>query len=285
MVAETDTRRAEPTKGYYVYGIVPAGDRSPPRGVFGVDAKFPVTVLEHDGIAAITSEVSLDEFGEDSLTSNVSDLAWLEAKVRRHEGVLARFMGARALVPMRFCTIYRSEEHIRELLGRERASFAAALHHLSGKREWGVKSFVDTAVLGRWVEANDERARRLREEMGAKSAGGGYFARKRLEDLVRREREAAGASCARDSHALLSAASHEARANPLQRKDLSGHADEMLLNGAYLVEREREAYFHGLRDELESRYRALGVTFELTGPWPPYNFVPPELAHGGLEET
>jgi hypothetical protein len=30
----------------------------------------------------------------------------------------------------------------------------------------------------------------------------------------------------------------------------------------------------GLVDELETHHRALGARIELTGPWPPYNFVP-----------
>jgi hypothetical protein len=30
--------------------------------------------------------------------------------------------------------------------------------------------------------------------------------------------------------------------------------------------------------ELARRYAERGVTFEVTGPWPPYNFVPREVA-------
>jgi hypothetical protein len=49
-----------------------------------------------------------------------------------------------------------------------------------------------------------------------------------------------------------------------------------VLNGAYLVRRDDP----GLREavaELESLYGAQGVTYEVTGPWPPYNFVPREV--------
>ena len=46
--------------------------------------------------------------------------------------------------------------------------------------------------------------------------------------------------------------------------------------GAYLVAGDRE---HDLRDavrELQKRFGDHGVTYELTGPWPPYNFVEEE---------
>jgi hypothetical protein len=47
----------------------------------------------------------------------------------------------------------------------------------------------------------------------------------------------------------------------------------MILNGAYLVETKRTEGLRRLLSELEDRHRALGARLELTGPWPPYNFV------------
>jgi len=49
----------------------------------------------------------------------------------------------------------------------------------------------------------------------------------------------------------------------------------MVLNGAYLVAADDTA----LVDEVAAvgdRYRRLGLVFELTGPWPPHNFVDPD---------
>jgi len=82
--------------------------------------------------------------------------------------------------------------------------------------------------------------------------------------------------CARASHERLAAAAEEARANPPQPPELSGRTDEMLLNGAYLVRRDDRRLTDAVA-ELESLYGPRGVTYEITGPWPPYNFVPPEV--------
>ena len=51
------------------------------------------------------------------------------------------------------------------------------------------------------------------------------------------------------------------------------------LNGVYLVREPDEAAFRDVVSGLTSRYAALGIAFELTGPWPAYNFV------GGAEES
>jgi hypothetical protein len=47
----------------------------------------------------------------------------------------------------------------------------------------------------------------------------------------------------------------------------------MLLNGVYLVDDEDEDRFRRVVDELSEEYSRVSVTVELTGPWPPYNFV------------
>ena len=47
----------------------------------------------------------------------------------------------------------------------------------------------------------------------------------------------------------------------------------MVLNGAYLVRRERENELAQVAGSLRERWSASGFELELTGPWPPYNFV------------
>ena len=61
---------------------------------------------------------------------------------------------------------------------------------------------------------------------------------------------------------------------PPQNRELSGHEGEMLLNAAYLVEAQRVADLRERAAELAERHAAVGARIELTGPWPPYNFVP-----------
>jgi hypothetical protein len=46
----------------------------------------------------------------------------------------------------------------------------------------------------------------------------------------------------------------------------------MLLNGAYLVP-DGDERFAAEVALLAEEHAAAGITFELTGPWPPYNFA------------
>jgi hypothetical protein len=47
--------------------------------------------------------------------------------------------------------------------------------------------------------------------------------------------------------------------------------DKMIMNAAFLVERDREGAFDARVKRLGAAYDTL--TFRYTGPWPPYNFV------------
>ncbi|MFQ5814466.1 MAG: GvpL/GvpF family gas vesicle protein [Anaerolineae bacterium] len=55
-------------------------------------------------------------------------------------------------------------------------------------------------------------------------------------------------------------------------------AGEMVLNGAYLVDETELEAFRTVLATLEPTYADQGFEYELTGPWPPYNFAALELA-------
>ena len=69
----------------------------------------------------------------------------------------------------------------------------------------------------------------------------------------------------RDIHDALKPAAVASRSNkPI--------GDRMILNAAFLVDRDREKAFDEAVKEISHRYEDL-LTFKYTGPWPPYNFV------------
>jgi Gas vesicle synthesis protein GvpL/GvpF len=102
---------------------------------------------------------------------------------------------------------------------------------------------------------------------------------------VREAADDIGVNVADDVHARLQDWASDAVLNPPQNRDLSGHEGEMLLNGAYLVETPKVARLRELVGELQERHRELGVRLELTGPWPPYNFMPRDASAAGSALT
>jgi hypothetical protein len=267
-------RPQAPTElGWYVYCVIdPEGIDLAPHPL-GVDAEHPVAVLHQDGIAAVASQVALDEFGEETLRESLNDLAWLEDKARRHEAVLAHVRDRATVIPMRLCTIYRSEAAVREMLAREHGPMAEALARLAAKTEWGVKLFAIPAELEQLARRRSPRVADLTAQIERASAGEAYLLRKRLEALGREEGERLIEECCDGAHARLSGAAVEALLNPLQAPEIASHSGEMVLNGVYLVEDAASDRFHAAVDAVRAEWGAAGFDVQVTGPWPPYNFV------------
>jgi hypothetical protein len=97
---------------------------------------------------------------------------------------------------------------------------------------------------------------------------------RREERRLRETADRLAAELADDVHARLQERAVEARKRPPQNRELSGHEGEMVLNGAYLVERDQADGLRDLVGELEQHHRELGARLELGGPFPPYSFVP-----------
>lgn len=259
--------------GYYIYGIVGGNGDQPRLPKEGIDPDHPVYALPHQEITALVSRVSLREFGQEALKANLEDITWLEAKVRTHHGVLETASISHTVIPMRFCTIYQSEERVHEMLAECCDGFVSTLERLRGQQEWGIKVYYDSNTLTRKVEQVSVRVQALAAEMEQKSSGVAYFMRKKQEGMVAEEVERLCVECAQHSHDRLASRARDAVINPLQNKELTGANDEMILNGAYLVAEEQLAAFRAELENLKEEYGDLGFSYAMTGPWPPYNFL------------
>jgi hypothetical protein len=253
----------------YVYGITSAdaGELSNTvANVEGVGSSPPFTI-EQEGLVAIASEVPLAEFDEERLRENLNDVEWLEQTARGHELVLEAAREGTTIIPLRLCTIYRGEDHVREMLEREQAVFRDALSRLEGKTEWGVKLIAEPGALEAAL-AEDEP-----EDAGEVSPGVAYLKSRGREAKERERIDDLANAWAAEAHDRLANAAVEALLNPLQNPEVSGHVGEMLLNGVYLVEDAGMDAFMAEIEALVNSFDDRGVSVEMTGPWPPYNFV------------
>ena len=268
-----DAARAEAATGdgLWAYCVLRTGEPGV-DGLAGIDGGV-VERVEARGLAALVSRVPLADFGAGPLRDNLNDLDWLERVARAHEAVLERVLAETTIVPLRLCTIYESEDGVREMLEREHDSLARALDTLAGRQEWGVKVLADEERLTEEARSRSAEAAALEEELDARTGGGAYMLRRRLERHVRDAADALASELAEQVHAQLQDWASDAVALAPQNPELSGHEGRMLMNGAYLVETERVDGLRALVSDLEERHRPLGVRIELTGPWPPYNFL------------
>jgi gas vesicle protein GvpL/GvpF len=160
-----------------------------------------------------------------------------------HEHVIERVMADRAVLPMRFRTIQRDDEALRAALAEQQDALCAALDHVRGRVELGVRA----------VATEGDGA----PEPDAPTTGRDWLLH-RLANGRRDERLASAV------HEPLTALATDARR---RAPTIPGE----ILRAAYLVERGSLARFGAAVERLQRELPAVDVL--CTGPWPPYSFV------------
>jgi len=247
-----DVDRASAVRQRYVYCIIRVNQ--PLRfGAIGMDEQWAdVYTINYKNMAAVVSDVPIALY--DATRENV--LA--------HERVNETVMREHTVIPMSFGTIFKTREDIVELLRSAYDAFADVLNKMQDKLEFGLKVLWDRDEMVRSIESEDEDIRRLKTEISSQKEGSTYFARMQFGRLI---------------DGALQQRSERYVAEFLQRlRDVSvasrvnrAIGDKMIMNAAFLVQRDQEQAFDRRIKDIASHFEKL--TFKYTGPWPPYNFV------------
>lgn len=267
------------TKAYYVCAVArPRASRAAaPSSVEGIVPGTSVHTLLYRDLLAVISPVPLAEFGTEALEANLQDVDWTSDRVLAHHRILTTLLDGYTLIPFKFCTLFSSEDRVQDMMRRHYGVLDQALCRLEGAVEWGVKLYYDRERLMTWVQDKSEAFRPQREKITQAREGTAYFLRKKLQRAAEEEVERTAEICAEQSHRRLSECVREAVANSVQPAQIHRRPEEMILNGAYLVDESQLAAFWETLATLEATYADQGFQYELIGPWPPYNFTNLEL--------
>jgi len=239
--------------GRYVYGIIEA--KQPLSfGKMGIGgAGEPVYTVNFQEIAAVVSKTSVYIF--DPTRENA--LA--------HEHVIETVMKTHTIIPMSFGTVFRTDDDIREVLRSIFVSLKDVLKQMENKLEFGLKVNWDRDRIIEELKDADEEIRQFHQEITRKHLQSTYFARMQLGRMIDKALSERSAQYVRDIYEAL-------RNVCVASRDNKPIGDKMIMNAAFLVERDREAEFDGAVNKIAKFYGEL-LNFKYTGPWPPYNFV------------
>jgi hypothetical protein len=287
--------------GLYVYCITNEidGDIGEEIDVKGIDGQNPVFSLSYipplgggnQGLSAIVSRVPLAEFNEAEITQKAAsgDLSWFEDKSRHHELVIRSVMEKNTVIPMKFCTIYTSEENVLQFLEEHKNELREHLDYFAGKSEWGVKVYCN---LGRLAEEKNKRQsnspREIRnimqsnhilnpisrgEEMKPKSPGVAYFAKRKRDIVMEKELRQLMHDMSQEIYDRLAKFAVESRQNELLDSKATGKGEPMILNAAYSIKQSGLEAFNNELAKIQEEQNPFGYELVVSGPWPPYNFV------------
>lgn len=231
-----------------------------------------IELVGREDLAAVACGVPLADYGEGALESRLADATWTATRALRHERAVEHFARRATVVPLRFGTIYLSRENVARMLEERAGQLRAALARLAGREEWGLNVYAERATLREQVASLSERLREMEAGAASSPPGRAYLLRKKIDALRDEEArsETRRAAAAVESE-LSEACDGAARLRVL--KDEAGEHGELAARLAFLVRREGFEEFRAAAERLAERYAPLGFRFELTGPWPAYNFA------------
>ncbi len=211
-------------QGKYVYGIIKT---ETPRefGQVGIGGRGDrVYTVHYKEFAAVVSNCPLIVF--DPTRENALS----------HEHVNELVMKDFTVLPMSFGTVFRTENDIREFLKGTYEALSDVLQKMEGKIEFGLKVNWDKDQVIREIESENEEIRRLKEEISSNTSTSTYFSRMQLGRVVESALQAKADAYVSDIYEALRDAAIASRSNkPI--------GDKMIMNAAFLVEREKTKSF------------------------------------------
>ena len=299
--------------GIYTYCLTRA-PVSFPHTITGIDGVHEVYSVEQEGIFAVLSHVSLKEYNEETLEKNMTDVAWLVPRAKKHEEVIEFVMTYTLsnqnevsspllplstspihkerwgegeigrerevskkyytpVVPLRFCTIYKNQEGLFKAIMPHKEKILSFLDYTADKTEWSVKVFCDKAVFVNNYDKQKEPSET--DNQTSLLPGEAYLLAKKMRKVKEENFKQDLQMYLKDIDFTLSQFTDSYRF--LQCTDKSIHGRpllDMVMNTAFLVEQQTFNMFKDTLDMLAEKYKDEGLVFEMSGPWPPYNFCP-----------
>ena len=294
-----------------------------PHTMMGIDGGHGVYHAEQDGIFAVISDVSLKEYSETALDKNMTDMAWLVPRAKRHEEVIEFVMTHATLnqnvisnsplspplpisssfsigskgeedrgrleihglskkdistgqhtpvVPLRFCTIYKNQEGLFKAIIPHKEKILNFLDYTADKTEWSVKVFCDKEIFIEYSDKNKEPSATAGQ--ASLLPGEAYLLAKKMRKIKEENFKQGLQMYLKDIDFTISQFADSYRFLQCTDKSIHGRPLDMVMNTAFLIEQQTFTMFKDTLDMLAEKYRNEGLSFEFSGPWPPYNFCP-----------
>jgi hypothetical protein len=269
--ALTPSRPHARTEVLYAYGFVRDGFDIA-RAPTGLD-DVPIELVSRGPHAALVSRLPVSLYSSEQVEEQSGDVQWLTPRARAHDLVLTWAQEHGGVIPLPMFSLWGSNRALEGAIVKRAPELKRVFAKVQGADEFGVRVYRRDAALLENIDAVDAGIAALKREAAAASPGQRYLLERKIADEAKQSMRSASLAMAKEVYERLRPLARAALARPLVPD--SGRAQEatLVLNGAFLVDRATLDAFRAAVGEVVRVYQPRGLTFDFTGPWPPYNFV------------
>ena len=180
-----------------------------------------------------------------------------EKHVLEHARVVSVCFRQGTVLPFRFGTIFDNDESLKHAVRANRRAFGESVARLKGKAEMHVKVLVRDGAL-----------KELRDVQIPDTVGGEYLAKLREKAMADRERQTRAKALSVQVHRLF---------NPLEEEVSCKRVDTdgILIDIAHLIDTKSIEKYQNRCNSAVKQLKNCEIS--VSGPWPPYHFLPGKL--------
>jgi hypothetical protein len=256
-------------KGILVYCIANQYDESL-KELAGMDENGRLYAVGSRGLFAIVSDVSLLEYDDENMTEKGEDIEWLKEKAQRFMDIILKINVTTSIIPMKFLTIFTSEDRVRGVLDDNFEKFTGTFEKINGCEELNVKVYCDDKLYKEKMMGEEIKA--FDASLAGKPKGAAFFLKKKFEGELDDKLQDKIYKIANGFAEELGRSCVEMKSNKVLAKEITGVAAPMVLNCAFLVNATQKEELSATGDRLTQEYAGSGFSFDFSGPWPPYSF-------------
>jgi hypothetical protein len=238
----------------------------------GITGSEMIVMKDFSDVTAVVCEVPEDEFSGSSAEIRLQDIGWIAPKAVRHEQVIEEVMRYSPVLPARFGSLFSSVESLASLVKSNMEAINTFLDDVADKEEWSVKGSLskNTALENIFLD----KLKGISEDLTALSPGVRYFKERQLRSEA--EKELAGVVKQTFNSVANQLASLSDGAKQRKIISLSGEEEEKqtIVHWAFLVDHSFVGKLLGLVERANTQFNNKGLSFDCSGPWPPYSFCP-----------
>ncbi|MGD0140395.1 MAG: GvpL/GvpF family gas vesicle protein [Tepidisphaeraceae bacterium] len=226
------------------------------------------SLVPADGLLAVLAEYDADGFVGETGRRNLADPQKVAALALAHAQQVEQLFRQTAVLPVALGSLFSSTGPVEQLLRRNRDAIVQFLDRVAAHQEWAVKAAVDAKTAkGRFIE----RAVATAEIDPQMPAGARYF----REQAIRRQAAGQFQSVLHQRCQQLRQPLSVWCADVVERPILPRNDRRQTVASWSLL------VCDGLQGEISARIAAMeseladaDIALELSGPWPPWSFVP-----------
>lgn len=247
------------TQSICVYGVINSNEKKK----FTPEEKASsgaVYTIPYQDIACVVSNHQESSF--DCRTREI-----IAKELINHQTIVEKVMKEFTIIPIKFGTTLENADEVRRILEKSYSEFTEKLEEIDNKIELDVVAVWDDldSVIKKIGEENKE-IRKFKEEIAKKSPDDTFQEKIRIgsmiKDILDKQRDAL-------QREMLEFLYNKVKIDESKKHVLM--ADQMVLNCAFLLDRDRENEFDQALGELNEKYKER-INFRCVGPLPLYSF-------------